>query len=248
MRGVRVRGPAFLSPGLLQLSAFGVIDTWKASSSIMSRIAIILIAAVTVVAGCSQPGIRGDGEIKTEDRTISDFSKVVVKGGYEIKWSSGKPALKLSADENLLPLIKTAVRGHTLQIDSQEDLAPSKSITIILCSASLSDMQLSGGKSFNASQISGYDLKIESSGGWDISVDGSVTKLEANLAGASKLNAKSLRTQTAELSLLGASDAHVTVSDALKVSVMGACSVIYSGNPKSVKTNVFGAGSIRHLP
>jgi hypothetical protein len=109
-------------------------------------------------------------------------------------------------------------------------------------------MQLSGGKSFKASQISGHELKIESSGAWDISVDGSITKLEARLAGASKLNAKSLQTQTAKLSLLGASDAHVTVTDALKVSVIGACSVIYSGNPESVETNVIGAGSIRHLP
>jgi len=214
----------------------------------MSQVRIILIAAVAFVAGCSHPGIRGDGEIKTEERTISDFSKVLVKGGYEIKWSIGKPALKLSADENLLPLIKTVVSGHTLQIDSKEDLAPTKSVTIILCSASLSDMRLSGGKSFKASQISGHELKIESSGAWDISVDGSVTELEANLAGASKLNAKSLQTQTAKLSLLGASDAHVTVTDALKVSVIGACSVIYSGNPKSVETNVIGAGSIRHLP
>jgi hypothetical protein len=228
--------------------AIGVIRTSKESSGIMSKIKIILVAAVIVVAGCSQPGIRGDGEIKTEDRPISDFSKVVVKGGYEIKWSSGKAALKLSADENLLPLIKTVVSGHTLWIDSKEQLAPSKTITIILCSASLADMQLSGGKSFKASQISGHELKIESSGAWDISVDGSITKLEARLAGASKLNAKSLQTQTAKLSLLGASDAHVTVTDALKVSVIGACSVVYSGNPKSVETNVIGAGSIRHLP
>lgn len=214
----------------------------------MSRMTIVLIAAVTVVAGCSRSGIKGDGVIKTEDRLISDFSRVVVAGGYKIKWSSGKPALNISTDQNLLPLIKTAVSGNTLQIDSKEDLAPTKSITINLFSTSLADMQLSGGHSFRASQVSGRDLKIESSGAWDISVDGSITKLEASLAGASRLNAKSLQTQTAKLSLLGASDAHVTVTGTLKVSVIGACSVTYSGNPELVETNVIGAGSIRHLP
>jgi len=214
----------------------------------MSQIRIILIAAVAFVAGCSHPGIRGDGEIKTEERTISDFSKVLVKGGYEIKWSIGKPALKLSADENLLPLIKTVVSGHTLQIDSKEDLAPTKSVTIILSSASLSDMRLSGGKSFKASQISGHELKIESSGAWDISVDGSVTNLEVNLTGASKLNAKSLQTQNATLSLIGASEADVTVTDSLKASVTGAGSLTYSGNPKSVEKNITGAGTIQDRP
>jgi len=214
----------------------------------MSRMTIVLIAAITVVAGCSRSGIKGDGVIKTEDRLISDFSKVVVAGGYRIKWSSGKPALNISTDQNLLPLIKTAVSGNTLQIDSKEDLAPTKSITINLFSTSLADMQLSGGNSFKASQVSGRDLKIESSGAWDISVDGSITKLEASLAGASKLNAKSLQTQTAKLSLLGASYARVAVTGTLKVSVIGASSVTYSGNPEVVETNVIGAGSIRHLP
>ena len=214
----------------------------------MSRMTIVLIAAITVVAGCSRSGIKGDGVIKTEDRLISDFSKVVVAGGYRIKWSSGKPALNISTDQNLLPLIKTAVSGNTLQIDSKEDLAPTKSITINLFSTSLADMQLSGGHSFRASQVSGRDLKIESSGAWDISVDGSITKLEASLAGASKLNAKSLQTQTAKLSLLGASYARVAVTGTLKVSVIGASSVTYSGNPEVVETNVIGAGSIRHLP
>jgi hypothetical protein len=248
MPGVPVRGFAFLSPGVAQFSSSGVIHASNVSSLSMSRITIILIAAVTVVAGCSHPGIKGDGVIKTEDRSISGFSKVVVAGGYKIKWSSGKPVLNISTDENLLPFIKTVVCGDTLQIDSKEDLAPTKSITIILCGASLAEMQLSGGSSFKASRISGHDLKIESSGAWDISVDGSVSKLEANLAGASKLNAKTLQTQTATLSLLGASDARVTVNDTLKVSVIGACSVTYSGNPKLVETNVIGAGSIRHLP
>jgi hypothetical protein len=206
------------------------------------------IAGVTVVTGCSHPGIKGNGVIKTDDRSISDFSEVVVSGGYKIKWSSGKPGLNVSAYENLLPLIKTVVSGNTPQIDSKEDPAPTKTTAIILRSTSLVAMQLSGGHSFKTSQISGHDLKIESSGAWDISIDGSVAKLEANLAGASKLNAKSLQTQTAKLSLLGASDAHVTVSDTLKVSVIGACSVTYSGNPKSVERNIIGAGSIRHLP
>ena len=107
---------------------------------------------------------------------------------------------------------------------------------------------MSGGISFKASRLSGHDLKLESTGASNISVDGSVTKLEANLTGASKLNAKSLQTQTATLSLLGASDADVTVTDTLKVSIIGAGSLTYYGNPKSVEKNITGMGSIRHRP
>jgi hypothetical protein len=214
----------------------------------MNRTTILLVAAVTAAAGCSGPGIKGDGVIRTEERSISDFSKVVVTGGYQIKWSVGKPALNISTDRNLLPLIQTAVSGGTPQIDSKESLAPTKGIRMNLSSASLADVRLTGGNSFKAGQLSGHDLRLESTGASDFSLDGSVTKLEANLTGASKLNAKSLQTQIATLSLLGASDADVTVADTLKVSITGAGSLTYFGNPKSVEQNITGAGSIQHRP
>jgi len=201
-----------------------------------------------MVAGCSRPGIQGDGVITTEDRPISEISKLVVTGGYEIEWSSGKPALTISADQNLLPLVETVISGNTLQIDSKEELVPTKGIKIILSSATLADVQLTGGISFKASQITGQDLKLESTGASEISVDGSVTNLEVNLTGASKLNAKSLQTQNATLSLIGASEADVTVTDSLKASVTGAGSLTYSGNPKSVEKNITGAGTIQDRP
>jgi hypothetical protein len=215
---------------------------------IMNRFTILLIAAIAVAAGCSDRRIRGDGTVKTENRPISDFSTLEVTGGYTIKWSKGQPALTISTDQNLLPLIKTTVSSNTLEIDWEENLAPTKGITIVLSSASLADVKLTGGISLTASQLSGQDLKLESNGASDISVDGSITNLEVNMSGASKLNAKSLQTKTATLSLNGASYGDVTVSDTLKASISGAGVLTYSGNPKSVEKNVSGAGSIQPRP
>lgn len=214
----------------------------------MTRIAVTLVAAVAVIAGCSRPGIKGDGVLKTETRPISDFSALEATGGYKIEWSKGKPALTISSDQNLLPLIKTIVSGQTLQIDWEENLVPTKGIKIVLSSASLADVKLNGGISLTARQLTGPDLKLESNGASDISVDGSVTNLEANLSGASRLNAKSLQTQNATLSLNGASFGDVTVTDTLNASISGAGVLTYSGNPKSVEKHVSGAGSIRPRP
>src|SRR6266853_2594967 len=130
------KNPPLTKCGLL-LSAFpdqvnaadDAIPTSKVSNSIMNRITMLLMAAVAVIAGCSRHGIKGDGVIKTAERPISDFSALVVTGGYQIKWSTGKPALTISTDQNLLPLIKTIVSGNTLEIDSEENLVPTKGIT-----------------------------------------------------------------------------------------------------------------------
>ena len=214
----------------------------------MNRLTLILVATLTLLTGCFRPSVRGDGVIKTEDRPISDFSKIVVTGGYEIKWSGGKPALKITTDQNLLPLIATVVNGDTLEIGSTNDLSPTKGITIILSSAALTGAQLTGGNSFTGSQITGPDLKLESTGASDITVDGSVTNLEVNFTGAGHLDAKSLQAQTSDITLVGASDADVTVTDTLKASITGAGSLTYSGNPKSVEQNITGAGTIQKRP
>jgi hypothetical protein len=220
----------------------------KKKGTTMNRIIILLIATLAVGAGCSRPGIKGDGVIKTTNQSIADFSALVVSGAYTITWSSGKPALTIATDQNLLPLIKTTVNGNTLQIDSEDNLRPTKGITITLYSASLVDVQLNGAVDLTASQLSGHGLKLESNGAADISVAGSVTNLEANLSGACKLNAKSLQTQTATVSLNGASYGDVTVTGALNASISGTGVLTYSGNPKSVEKNVSGVGSIRSRP
>lgn len=214
----------------------------------MNRTTIPLIAAVAVLAGCSRPGVKGDGVIKTTNQAIADFSVLVANGGYTIKWSSGKSALTITTDQNLLPLIKTTVSGNTLQIESEGTLAPTKGITITLSSASLADVQLNGAVDLTASQLSGHGLKLESNGAADINVAGSVTNLEATLSGACKLDAKALQTQSATVSLNGASYGDVTVAGTLNASISGTGVLTYSGNPKSVEKNVSGVGSIRPRP
>jgi hypothetical protein len=206
---------------------------------------ILPFAAIAVIVGCSRSGIKGDGSQTTTNRLVGDFSALEVKGAYQIKWSSGKPALTISTDQNLLPLITTIVTGNTLQIDWKENLRPTKGITLDISSSSLTDVRMHGAVSLTASKLSGDDLKLESNGASSIRVDGSVTNLEAELSGAGTLNAKSLQTQTAKVSLSGACYADVTVSEKLDASISGAGVLTYGGNPKSVEKNVGGVGRIQ---
>jgi hypothetical protein len=213
----------------------------------MNRIAISLLATAFALAGCFRGGgIKGDGVMKTEDRPVSDFMKIAVAGGYEVQWSAGKPALRISGDQNLLPLVRSAVNGDTLTIDSTENLRSSKRITIVLSSASLAEVQTTGAINFKATQASGTALKLVSTGASEITVDGSVASLEANLTGASTLHADELQARDATLTLVGASTADIAVAEALKASITGAGSLTYSGTPTSVEQTVTGAGTIRH--
>ena len=175
---------------------------------------------------------------------VTAFTGVTVSGAYEIQWSAGKPAVAITTDQNLLPLIKAEVSDGTLHIES-DNLRPTKGILITLSSASLADVQLDGAVRFTARQVSGRELKLEANGASNISIDGSVTNLEVNLSGASKLDAKSLLAQTASVSASGACYGDVNVTGTLNASISGAGVLTYAGNPKSVEKDVSGAAAIR---
>ncbi len=227
---------------------YGSRNTPRVSNSIMNSRTILLVAGTVVIAGCSRLGIKGDGLITTTNRPIADFSALEVAGAYQIQWSSGKPSLTISTDQNLLPLITTSVNGNALHIDWEENLRPTKGIKIIISSASLTDVKLNGAVSVTAGNLSGPELKLESNGASSITVDGSVTNLEANLSGTTRLNATSLHTETARVLLNGASYADVTVTESLDASVSGAGVLTYGGNPKLVEKNVNGVGRIQSRP
>jgi len=215
----------------------------------MKKFVILLFVIGTVLAsGWYFRGIRGNGVIVTEGRSISEFSRVRVSGGYQIQWTQGKPGLTISTNQNLLPYIGTSISGQVLKFDAQKNLSPTKSIVVTLSSASLADVELTGANTFRAGEITGDDLKLNSTGASTITVDGSVKELTVNLTGASALHAQSLQVRTATITMTGASTAVLNVTDALKASITGAGTLTYSGNPKTVEKQVTGIGSIKHQP
>ena len=57
----------------------------------MIRFAISLIAVSALFSGCFRLGIKGDGILKTEERSVSAFSNVLVAGAFEVQWSQIGP-------------------------------------------------------------------------------------------------------------------------------------------------------------
>ncbi|PYK93653.1 MAG: hypothetical protein DME40_03265, partial [Verrucomicrobia bacterium] len=82
-----------------------------------------------------------------------------------------------------------------------------------LTSNALEGASFSGASRLNAHQLSGTKFYLETTGASNVVLDGAVDELVANMTGASDLRAESLQTKMAELSVTGAGDARVAVSD-----------------------------------
>ena len=212
----------------------------------MKKVTIVSLAACAVLAaGCNWKGIRGNGHIKTDERRISAFADIDVRGTFEIEWQSGAPALRITTDENLLAYIHSNVSGDTLHLRMHEQLRPTHGIKIVISSPTRTGASLSGAVKLTAKQLSGPRFAVESRGASQVLLDGNVDELLADMTGASELAASALQTKTAQISTTGAGDAQVAVAETLKVAITGAGKVQYSGNPPTIEKHISGAGSIR---
>ncbi len=207
-----------------------------------------LLLIFVFATGCDWHRIRGNGNITTEQRSITAFTKVEVGGACELKWRPGAPSLGLTTDQNLLPRIETEVTSDTLRIKTHGPLAPTHGIKIVISSQNLTGAQLSGAVRFDAAQLSEAEFILDTSGATKVLLDGKATQLVASLTGASELRAGSLQTDSTEISVTGAGRAEVAVASSLKASITGAGKVTYLGNPKSVQKEITGAGKIERRP
>ncbi|HWY49880.1 MAG TPA: DUF2807 domain-containing protein [Chthoniobacterales bacterium] len=213
----------------------------------MNKITIAFLAGLILsAAGCRWGGIVGNGHIVTDTRSVGDFSEIEAGGGFQIEWRSGPPSLSITADENLLRYIDSQNIDHRLRLHSHGNIWSRHGIKVAISSSTRSGATLTGAARLTANQLSGHSFAVESTGAAKITLDGNVDDLVTDMTGASKLEAASLQTKTAEISSTGASHAEVAVSETLKVSITGAGKVIYAGNPPTVEKHITGAGSIRH--
>jgi len=214
----------------------------------MNKITISIVAVLAVcLTGCGRLGIRGNRHITTEQRTIAPFTEIEAEGAFEIEWHSGTPTLSITTDENLLPYIENQLSGNKLRLHARERIIPTRGrIKVVVSGATLNGADLSGAVRLNAKQISGAKFYFQSRGAGEITLDGNVDQLLADMTGATKLLAERLQTKTTELSTTGASKAEIAVSETLRVSIKGAGKITYFGNPKTIEKHITGAGSIRH--
>jgi hypothetical protein len=204
----------------------------------------LLTFAALCLGGCHLSGIKGNGHLVTENRSVQEFTSVEAEGAFDIEWVPGPASCTIRTDENLLRHVETSMDGKKLMLEWHGQLRPTHGMKVKLSSLGLTGARLTGAVRLNGTRLAGKGFYLEGTGATRVTVDGIVNELMATMSGASKLDAESLQVKTAELSISGAGKAEVSASDSLKVAISGAGKVTYSGNP-TVEKHISGAGSIR---
>jgi hypothetical protein len=215
---------------------------------------LAVLPALLVLTACNWsdtdggPAIKGSGNLKTETRPVERFSAISVSGAAKLEIEqTGQESLGLTADDNLLPLFTSEVRGDTLFLGVAEGKiltwsgeGPRFKVTV----SKLRKLEVSGAASIKATKLDSASLSMSISGAGSSRIAGRSNDLSISVSGAGSLNAVDLQAKRATVIVSGAGDVTVNANDELDARASGAGTIRYIGSPK-LQARISGAGSIK---
>src|SRR5690606_1623 len=166
----------------------------------MQRVLFIALAVLMQASGSREifaKRIRGNGNVSSENRQVSNFNSVDVSGAIDVYVSqSPESSIRIEGDDNLLEFIEVYEEGGTLKIHTRRgvNINPSQSMKVHVSNPEWKGFEASG-----ACNIIGRDLirttgdvKIDLSGASDVDMQLDAPRIgtEVSGAGSVKLSGK----------------------------------------------------------
>jgi len=234
----------------------------------MKKNVILLLALMVVLiqSSCNLFCVNGNGEIKTEKRTVNSFTEIDFQmKGKILLYQGDECSVEVKCENNLLEYIKTDVSSGTLTIKSSKCFKKTSSIEYHVTLQNLEKIEISGsGEIVGVSTFNVEKLKIVSSGSGNIllsantkkmnvkisgsgvlNLSGTSDKFSPELSGSGTVNAFDFTSKEVDCELSGSGNCYTSAIDELKADLSGSGNVFYKGNPKKMNTNVTGSGAIK---
>lgn len=211
-------------------------------------------------------GIRGNGNVISEDRTInSDFDVIKVQQGINLFLTQGNSTeINVEADENILDLLITEVKNGELKVYFDKNVYRAKKRNVYLTTTTISKIRTSSGasvKSENTLQVksldldssSGSSIKIyvnatevtsESSSGSDIDIFGSTETFSAKASSGSSIDADELEAIDVYAKVSSGANINVNVTGKLIAKASSGGDIDFEGNPTDVNKDTSSGGSV----
>jgi hypothetical protein len=208
------------------------------------RVALGLLTVALLIAACSVT--RGSGQVATESREVSGFSKVELSGSGELTIEkTGTESLSISAEDNLLTRLTSEVSNDTLVLGTKPNttILPERPITYSVTVKDLTGVAVSGSGNVRVPDLTTTGLSVSISGSGAITVNGTVNDQDLDLSGSGRYEAAQLTSKTVKADISGSGTANVRATDVLDVKISGSGTMTYAGNPQ-VEQEISGSGKL----
>ncbi|BDI30133.1 hypothetical protein CCAX7_21840 [Capsulimonas corticalis] len=202
--------------------------------------------SVTTFGSGGSITIIGDKATCTVQRKCDSFDAIDVSGSVDVDVACQKQqSVSVSGDSNLLPMVHTEVRDHTLYIRTDGSYSTNNPIKVMIAAPDISQITTSGSSDVNVADINNDAFKIDSSGSGEITLAGTTNTLDLACSGSCDIQADALKSSNTTIHISGSGNASVSATQSLNAQVSGSGSVTYSGHPSQTQSNISGSGSVQ---
>ncbi len=235
----------------------------------IKHLALILLAGIAIsgLSSCMLNCVHGSGSRASENRKVSDFSRIDISGGFHVILKQDSSlSVKVTADDNLMKYIKTTVNGSKLRIYTRRSICNSGQMTVYVGVRHLEELKASGGIEVESDgkittqdmhfrlagatkitmDLNAANVTTSGSGATELNLKGQASSHNIDLSGSGKVNALDFVVGNCEIQTAGVGHSEVNVLHSLSVHSTGASDVKYRGNP-SVTSDKVGAGSVEKI-
>jgi hypothetical protein len=190
-------------------------------------------------------GVAGDGRVMSEARPVAALAGLDVSGPLEVNVRvGGQPGLTVEADSNLLPMIRTEVRGDTLRVWVEGNVSSHTAMRVTYNVAQLREVHASGSGRLSVSDLNGSPFSFAKSGSGVAQLTGTVANLDVQSTGSGAINASTLHSGRANVRLSGSGRVTLgqVVGDSFTANINGSGELQASGTVQHLTTHVHGSG------
>ena len=228
-------------------------------------VALIVITITGCMIVINGKLVQGSGNIITQERKVTAFSKVHLKGSGKVFLTPGeKQSLEIKTDDNIMAFIETNVSGNKLTISHGYHHLRPTALKINIAVEKLEGVGISGSGDILGesrfltdtlyAEISGsgdIDMEVETvlletkiSGSGSIQLSGKAEDHTVSISGSGEINAFDMDAKHVSVKISGSGDCKVSASESLDAKISGSGDVYYRGRPQ-VNTKISGSGSLR---
>jgi len=234
----------------------------------IASILLLSIISTSIHAQFFNKKIKGNAELTTITRNVSDYDEISVAGSFDVKLFKGEEGtITIKADENLLEYIVTEVKNSDLKIKTKKGytITSRKTIEITVPFESIDGVSLAGsGDVFTNDVIKSNNLKLSlaGSGNMDLNVStgevvsniagsgniqlaGDTDNFSCSIAGSGNLNGFNLKATIANAKIAGSGNIKINAVNEIHAKIAGSGNIVYSENPEIVKSKSAGSGSVK---
>ena len=239
----------------------------------MKRLFLLFPVFLVLFFACRYIGykkITGNGTISTQERSMSKAGKIKLEGSFDVEIAKGaSPALRIEADENLIPYIITEQEDGMLVLKTKNrvNLVSKNNLKIYITTPELAQVTIAGsGNIKGMNKFTGENqLVLKIAGTGDIHLDINTPEVKAEIAGSGSIDlkgetrnetiqisgignfhAEELKAENAKIKIAGSGDVKVYAENTLDISIAGMGSVYYKGNA-TVTQKIAGSGEVKKI-